>query len=333
VTGVVALMLQANPNLTPNGVKAILEYTAEQYPGYNALTQGAGFLNAVGAVRLARFYKTARPGDVMPTQAMWSRHLIWGNRMVSHGTLDVTSNAFATGTSWGVAKSSRGENIVWGTAGDENIVWGTTIRVGNIVWGTAGDENVVWGTAGADENVVWGTDCGLADCNGVVWGTSDAENVVWGTADAAENIVWGTAALDAENIVWGTSDAENIVWGTAAGDENIVWGTADGDENIVWGTDAAENIVWGTTDGAGNIVWGTVGSLTSAWSTSPTGTQTPLTGRQLFDRLMDRDLLNLLEYAPPPPPPPPPPVPPPPRLIVPVGTPVVHSILYSGGVY
>ena len=46
VTGVVALMLQANPNLTPNAVKAILEYTAQQYPGYNALTQGAGFLNA-----------------------------------------------------------------------------------------------------------------------------------------------------------------------------------------------------------------------------------------------------------------------------------------------
>ncbi len=63
VTGVVALMLQANPNLTPNGVKAILQYTAEKYPGYDSLTQGAGFLNAVGAVRLARFYATAQPGD------------------------------------------------------------------------------------------------------------------------------------------------------------------------------------------------------------------------------------------------------------------------------
>ena len=52
VAGTVALMLQANPSLTPNAVKAILQYTAEQYPDYNALTQGAGFLNAVGAVRL-----------------------------------------------------------------------------------------------------------------------------------------------------------------------------------------------------------------------------------------------------------------------------------------
>ena len=81
VAGTVALMLQANPSLTPNAVKAILQYTAQQYPGYNALTQGAGFLNAVGAVRLARFYATATPGATVPVQKMWSKHIIWGNHL------------------------------------------------------------------------------------------------------------------------------------------------------------------------------------------------------------------------------------------------------------
>ena len=33
VSGTVALMLQANPALTPNGVKAILQYTAQTVPG------------------------------------------------------------------------------------------------------------------------------------------------------------------------------------------------------------------------------------------------------------------------------------------------------------
>ena len=33
VTGTVALMLQANPPLTPNLVKAILQYTAQAYDG------------------------------------------------------------------------------------------------------------------------------------------------------------------------------------------------------------------------------------------------------------------------------------------------------------
>ena len=40
VSGTVALMLQANPNLTPNLVKAILQYTAQMYPGYNAADAG-----------------------------------------------------------------------------------------------------------------------------------------------------------------------------------------------------------------------------------------------------------------------------------------------------
>ena len=64
VGGTVALMLQANPNLTPNLIKAILQYTAQTYNGYKPLQQGAGFLNALGAVRLARFYNLNTIGSV-----------------------------------------------------------------------------------------------------------------------------------------------------------------------------------------------------------------------------------------------------------------------------
>jgi len=55
--GAVALMLQANPNLTPNLVKAILMYTAQPLAGFNMLEQGAGELNIEGAVRLARLVR------------------------------------------------------------------------------------------------------------------------------------------------------------------------------------------------------------------------------------------------------------------------------------
>ena len=55
VAGTVALMLQANPSLTPNAIKAILQYTAEAHAEYDVMTQGAGFLNARGAIELARF--------------------------------------------------------------------------------------------------------------------------------------------------------------------------------------------------------------------------------------------------------------------------------------
>jgi serine protease AprX len=307
VAGTVALMLQANPSLTPNAVKAILQYTAQQYPGYDALTQGAGFLNAVGAVRLARFYAHAQSGDTVPVQKMWARKIIWGNQRLGSGVPVLTSNAFSLGTTWGVAKTDDGDNIVWGTACGsadcDNIVWGTDDG-DNIVWGTANDgDNIVWGTDDGD-NIVWGTDCGGADCDNIVWGTDDGDNIVWGTANDGDNIVWGTAVGD--NLVWGTadeievvwsnSDGDNIVWGTDDGD-NIVWGTDDGD-NIVWGTDDGDNIVWGTHDGD-NIVWGTAGSLSPVWLTTPDGTQTQLSGDAVFDTLKDKSLLRLLQYAPP----------------------------------
>jgi serine protease AprX len=54
VSATVALMLQANPALSPAAVKGILQATAEPHEGYSVLAQGAGFLDARAAVELAR---------------------------------------------------------------------------------------------------------------------------------------------------------------------------------------------------------------------------------------------------------------------------------------
>jgi subtilisin family serine protease len=53
VSGTIALMVEANPRLTPMAVKGILQFTALWQPAWNTLAQGAGFLNARGAVTLA----------------------------------------------------------------------------------------------------------------------------------------------------------------------------------------------------------------------------------------------------------------------------------------
>src|SRR3954471_19960798 len=224
VSGAIALMLQANPNLTPNLIKAMLEYTAISKPGVSALRQGAGFLNVSHAVALAAL--SAQPGATsVPIPTTWSRHVLWGNHMLSGGVINPKANAWRLGVEWGLAKTKAvdGDNIVWGTMGDgDNIVWGTAQDGDNIVWGTMSDgDNIVWGTAQDGDNIVWGTDCGGADCDNVVWGTSDGDNIVWGTAQDGDNIVWGTAQ-DGDNIVWGTADGDNIVWGTA-NVTNTVW--------------------------------------------------------------------------------------------------------------
>src|SRR6185503_18563357 len=160
VSGTVALMLQANPSLTPNAVKALLQYTAQIHDGYDPLTEGAGFLNALGAVRLASFYANAQPGQLYPDQQMWGKRVIWGNHLLTGGIVLPEANAWSLGTNWGAATAFNGDNVVWGTAAD-------------------------------GDNVVRGTDCGGADCDNVVWGTSDGDNIIWGTAKSGDNVVWG----------------------------------------------------------------------------------------------------------------------------------------------
>jgi subtilisin family serine protease len=114
VAGTVALMLEANPALTPNLVKAILQFTSQVYPGYNYLTQGAGFLNTLGAVRLSRYFATAHKGDAYPSMTAWSRHIFWGNRRVAGGVLTPGGTAWANNVSWGADRTPSGQNIVWG---------------------------------------------------------------------------------------------------------------------------------------------------------------------------------------------------------------------------
>ncbi len=190
VSGTVALMLQANPSLTPNAVKGILQYTAQVYPAWDPLTEGAGFLNAQGAVELARaFVDAAAPAS---TAASWSRRLIWGNRLYQGGTLASAANAWASSVTWGATGTLTGQAVSWGPS---------------------------WDTSSPSRNVVWGSHCGGADCT-TAWSTSavatdDGDTVVWGTSDG-DTVVWGTSSDDADTVVWGTScsdaSCEPVVW-------------------------------------------------------------------------------------------------------------------------
>jgi serine protease AprX len=74
VAGAAALMLDANPSLTPAMVKSILQFTAQSLPSLsnidpllNLLTQGAGYLNADAAVRMAEFF--SRDANIKPLGA------------------------------------------------------------------------------------------------------------------------------------------------------------------------------------------------------------------------------------------------------------------------
>jgi serine protease AprX len=210
-SGVVALVLEANRtgnrypphrSITPNAVRAALEYTAlglsdDSGRPYHPLEQGAGGLNAAGAIELARRLDTSAPiGSWWLTSGLeafttiagqplaWTQDIIWGTRILQ-------------GTAIFVHEQAWGDDIIWGTLHDDDIIWGTFDR-DDIIWGTSADD-IIWGT-----NVVWGPDrLGTTEGTDIIWGTFDPDDIVWGTL-FVDDIIWGTLRR-ADDIIWGTA--------------------------------------------------------------------------------------------------------------------------------
>jgi subtilisin family serine protease len=118
VSGVVALMLQGNPRLNPNTVKAVLMYSAQKLaltdalgrplaPGLSVLTQGAGSVNAVGAVEVARKIDTTRPvGSYWLTAALSQQSAISGQAFPCAGRCSGDRASCPGTTSWACARRS-----------------------------------------------------------------------------------------------------------------------------------------------------------------------------------------------------------------------------------
>jgi hypothetical protein len=224
VTGTVVLMIQANPALTPNAVKAILQYTAQPYVGYDALTQGAGFLNARGAVELARYF--ASPADTAyPSMSDWAGYLIWGNQLVRRGRLLPNVNAWSPELMWGSRRTPSGENVQWGvgiSSDEAKEAWGTKCL-------DASCKTIQWGF-GKSQNVVWGSSCGGSDCT-AAWNPSANAAI---TDPMAATLVWGST------VVWGSADeGDTVVWGSADEGDTVVWGSGCRGEwcNVLWNPD------------------------------------------------------------------------------------------------
>jgi subtilisin family serine protease len=237
VSGVVALALQANPAITPNALKAVLEYSAVDvqdltYTGSaDFLTQGTGEISG-GALTLAAHLDARAPAGahwltaslspftlIDGTATPWVQRLLFGNYPVSGADLlDAQRPAFALEMVWGNSLVDDADNVVWGNSlDDDNVVWGNSLAedLDNIVWGNSLAEDL--------DNIVWGNS--LAE---------DLDNIVWGNSlgDDLDNIVWGNSlAEDLDNIVWGNSlgeDLDNIVWGNSFDDavDNVESGHA-----------------------------------------------------------------------------------------------------------
>lgn len=171
VSGTVALMLQKDPTLTPDTVKARLMKTASKnFPvssvatdpttgqtyssTYDVFTIGAGYLDAAAALAS---YDQALTASTSPSanynpllqQALlvlppasnwtlgpqWSPITVWGGTVLTNGGFTIwnAANVWQSSSSWGTSAA-------WATAGPSgtNIVWGSSGPSGtNIVWGSS----------------------------------------------------------------------------------------------------------------------------------------------------------------------------------------------------
>ncbi len=210
-SGLAALAIEANrtaftttrPAITPNAVKAILEFTAlslrdpSTLTAYDPLIQGTGSINAAGTLTLAKSIDTS-----IPWGAWW---LVEG--VDPSSTIDGTSYPWAQSILWGNA-------ILWGNSVYTNDVawsymvpWGTTFWGNNILWGnsTLWGNSILWGN-----NILWGND--IVSGSGILWGNS----VLWG-----RNVVDGNGILWGNNLCWGNG----ILWGNALAPDNDAFTT------------------------------------------------------------------------------------------------------------
>jgi serine protease AprX len=147
VSGVAALILEKNPYLTPNAVKAILMYTAEKR-GNNPYDTGAGYINALGAVNFAAninpFAATSqywlnnsgtgltRADSIAGYTAVWGGTIVWSETLFSGNTISYNDPAWASTIVWGEKTSMWSTTIVWESLSTLNV-W---LQGQTIVWDT-----------------------------------------------------------------------------------------------------------------------------------------------------------------------------------------------------
>ena len=169
VAGAAALLLQADPTLTPDTIKARLMISADK-TGYGVagqgetdpLTYGAGYLNIPAA--LACTYTATQPA--LSPSLVWSP---WGLVFVNASPLFSNGNGL-----WGTGLIQLGS--VWGS----QVIWGeNTLSGSQVIWGenVLSGSQVIWGENVWNSQVIWGESNPQADLSATaILGDPDALN-------------------------------------------------------------------------------------------------------------------------------------------------------------
>ena len=159
VSGVVALLLQQQPALTPDQVKAVLTGTARAFGqtsgvSPNPAASGAGSIDAYVAVTSGtrppanRGHRPADPTARSCYAAVYGQPLAW-------------LNPLANGIAWNL--------LTWSTLSWDNLAWD------NLAWDNLAWDNLAW------DNLAW---------DNLAWDSTKWSNLAW------DNIAWDSQPLD-----------------------------------------------------------------------------------------------------------------------------------------
>ena len=141
VSGAVALLLQSEPALTPDQVKARLMKNAWRgfAPSASVIDNGKTY-----TVRNDIFSIGAGYLDIDAALAD-SAYRPLGQAQSPAAVYDAATKK---------ATLVKGSNVIWGEAAAPfNVIWGSNVLAGaNVIWG----ENVIWGDSTSGCNVIWG---------------------------------------------------------------------------------------------------------------------------------------------------------------------------------
>jgi serine protease AprX len=149
VSGVVALMLEGTPTLTPAQVKARLMGTAIALPFGSPETTGSGMVSAVAAVAASDQSTSAAAAPVSAGFASAIYPLIYGQPLV---WLDLTFNrgVDSNGVPWSAVSWS---NLAWNAITWQNLNWSSftwsAVHWQDIAWEDIAWEGITW------EDVAW----------------------------------------------------------------------------------------------------------------------------------------------------------------------------------
>ena len=188
VSGMVALMIQAEPSVTPDTVKARLMKSAEKRLDYDILSEGAGFADldsalSTGGVAVAPALSPTAfwtgtgiviqdTGELWGDSAAWSGEAIWG-----FDPLRGTGSVWADPVLWGDGLGDTLDDAAPGNAGANSVIWGGS---GKKTGGTAAGSSVVWG-GGGNKSATTGSSV-------IGGGNVTADSVIWGGGGARSSL-------------------------------------------------------------------------------------------------------------------------------------------------